>query len=100
MRRVPAVLVVLGVLALVVSVPLLRREARPPQEVVYSGSYVPLKGVTMTEAYRSSLDIRFDDPEATGHRVRDAGAAAVLVGVTWLLVRRHRRRAPGPVTGG
>jgi ubiquinol-cytochrome c reductase cytochrome b subunit len=29
-------------------------------EVVYEGSYVPLKGVTMSEAYASSLDISFD----------------------------------------
>ncbi|MEU3168143.1 ubiquinol-cytochrome c reductase cytochrome b subunit [Streptosporangium sp. NPDC006930] len=29
-------------------------------EVVYSGSYSPLKGVTMSEAYASSLDLSFD----------------------------------------
>jgi ubiquinol-cytochrome c reductase cytochrome b subunit len=29
-------------------------------EVVYNGSYVPLKGVEMTEAYASTLDISFD----------------------------------------
>ena len=29
-------------------------------EVVYDGSYVPLKGVTMSQAYASSLDISFD----------------------------------------
>ena len=29
-------------------------------QVVYDGSYVPLKGVTMSEAYRSTLDISFD----------------------------------------
>ncbi len=29
-------------------------------EVVYDGSYVPLRGVTMSEAYRSTLDISFD----------------------------------------
>lgn len=29
-------------------------------EVVYDGSYEPLRGVTMTEAYASSLDISFD----------------------------------------
>jgi ubiquinol-cytochrome c reductase cytochrome b subunit len=29
-------------------------------EVVYNGSYVPLKGVKMSEAYASSLDISFD----------------------------------------
>ncbi|HEU5144078.1 MAG TPA: ubiquinol-cytochrome c reductase cytochrome b subunit [Dermatophilaceae bacterium] len=28
--------------------------------VVYDGSYVPLQGVTMSDAYRSSLDISFD----------------------------------------
>ena len=28
--------------------------------VVYDGSYVPLKGITMSEAYKSSLDISFD----------------------------------------
>ncbi|NNM45262.1 cytochrome bc1 complex cytochrome b subunit [Knoellia koreensis] len=29
-------------------------------QVVYDGSYVPLKGITMSEAYRSTLDISFD----------------------------------------
>ena len=29
-------------------------------EVVYNGSYVPLKGIKMSEAYASSLDISFD----------------------------------------
>ena len=29
-------------------------------EVVYDGSYVPLKGIQMSEAYASSLDISFD----------------------------------------
>ncbi|MGH9136717.1 MAG: cytochrome bc1 complex cytochrome b subunit [Acidimicrobiales bacterium] len=29
-------------------------------EVVYNGSYEPLRGVEMTEAYRSALDISFD----------------------------------------
>ena len=29
-------------------------------EVVYRGSYAPLRGVEMTEAYRSALDISFD----------------------------------------
>ncbi len=29
-------------------------------EVVYDGSYIPLKGVTMTQAYASTLDISFD----------------------------------------
>ena len=29
-------------------------------EVVYNGSYVPLQGVTMSEAYKSALDISFD----------------------------------------
>ena len=29
-------------------------------EVVYDGSYVPLKGVTMSEAYASTLHISFD----------------------------------------
>ena len=29
-------------------------------EVVYHGSYVPLRGVTMSEAYASTLDISFD----------------------------------------
>ena len=29
-------------------------------EVIYNGSYVPLKGVSMTEAYGSTLDISFD----------------------------------------
>jgi ubiquinol-cytochrome c reductase cytochrome b subunit len=30
------------------------------EEVVYNGSYVPLKGVEMSEAYASTLDISFD----------------------------------------
>ncbi|HEY3534789.1 MAG TPA: cytochrome b, partial [Pedococcus sp.] len=29
-------------------------------QVVYDGSYIPLKGVTMSEAYRSTVDISFD----------------------------------------
>ncbi len=29
-------------------------------QVVYDGSYIPLKGITMSEAYRSTLDISFD----------------------------------------
>ena len=29
-------------------------------EVVYEGSYAPLQGVEMTEAYRSALDLSFD----------------------------------------
>src|SRR5688500_17537648 len=28
--------------------------------VVYDGSYIPLNGVTMSEAYKSTLDISFD----------------------------------------
>ncbi|MDT4937663.1 MAG: ubiquinol-cytochrome c reductase cytochrome b subunit, partial [Pseudonocardiales bacterium] len=30
------------------------------KEVTYAGSYVPLKGVTMTQAYASTLNISFD----------------------------------------
>jgi ubiquinol-cytochrome c reductase cytochrome b subunit len=30
------------------------------REVVYNGSYIPLKGVTMSEAYASTLNISFD----------------------------------------
>src|SRR6476661_1204319 len=30
------------------------------REVVYNGSYVPLKGVTMSQAYATTLDISFD----------------------------------------
>ena len=29
-------------------------------QVVYEGSYLPLRGITMSEAYRSTLDISFD----------------------------------------
>jgi ubiquinol-cytochrome c reductase cytochrome b subunit len=29
-------------------------------EIIYNGSYIPLKGVKMTEAYASALDISFD----------------------------------------
>ena len=29
-------------------------------EVIYNGSYVPLKGLAMSEAYKTSLDISFD----------------------------------------
>ncbi|MCW2606463.1 MAG: qcrB [Frankiales bacterium] len=30
------------------------------REVIYNGSYLPLKGITMSQAYASSLDISFD----------------------------------------
>jgi len=30
------------------------------REVIYNGSYVPLKGITMSQAYASTLDISFD----------------------------------------
>jgi len=30
------------------------------QEVIYQGSYVPLRGIEMTQAYESTLDISFD----------------------------------------
>jgi len=30
------------------------------REVIYNGSYVPLKGITMSQAYASALDISFD----------------------------------------
>ncbi|MCU1691719.1 MAG: Cytochrome b/b6 domain, partial [Frankiales bacterium] len=30
------------------------------REVVYAGSYLPMKGITMSQAYASSLDISFD----------------------------------------
>nr|WP_294694481.1 ubiquinol-cytochrome c reductase cytochrome b subunit [uncultured Friedmanniella sp.] len=30
------------------------------REVIYNGSYVPLKGIAMTQAYASTLDISFD----------------------------------------
>ena len=36
----------------------LLRPQRPP--VVYDGSYGPLRGVEMTEAYRSALELSFD----------------------------------------
>ena len=29
-------------------------------EVIYNGSYVPLNGIRMSEAYASTLDISFD----------------------------------------
>ncbi len=31
-----------------------------PREVIYNGGYLPLKGVTMSQAYASTLDISFD----------------------------------------
>ena len=37
---------------------LLRRRA--PSEVVYHGSYAPLQGVTMSQAYESALELSFD----------------------------------------
>ena len=35
-------------------------DAERRREVVYDGSYEPLRGVEMTEAYRSALDLSFD----------------------------------------
>ncbi|MGH3430616.1 MAG: cytochrome b, partial [Mycobacteriales bacterium] len=30
------------------------------REVVYQGSYMPLRGITMSQAYNSALDLSFD----------------------------------------
>ncbi len=49
-------------------------------EVVYDGSYVPLKGVTMSEAYASSLNISFDIRGGLLLRQMHHWAALIFVG--------------------
>jgi ubiquinol-cytochrome c reductase cytochrome b subunit len=48
-------------------------------EVVYNGSYVPLKGVTMSRAYASTLDISFDTRAGLVFRQIHHWAALIFV---------------------
>ncbi|GAA2069073.1 cytochrome bc complex cytochrome b subunit [Streptomyces albiaxialis] len=57
-------------------------------EVVYHGSYVPLKGVRMSEAYASTLDISFD--VRGGLLVRQIHHWAALVFIAGLFVHMMR----------
>jgi ubiquinol-cytochrome c reductase cytochrome b subunit len=50
------------------------------QEVVYHGSYAPLAGVTMSEAYRSTVDLSFDVRAGLVIRQIHHWAALVFVG--------------------
>jgi ubiquinol-cytochrome c reductase cytochrome b subunit len=51
-----------------------------PKEVVYHGSYAPLRGVHMTEAYRSTLRLSFDVRAGLVFRQVHHWAALVFVG--------------------
>ncbi len=57
-------------------------------EVVYDGSYVPLQGVTMTEAYRSTVDLSFD--VRAGLVMRQMHHWAALVFVAAIVVHMMR----------
>ncbi|MFM8516019.1 MAG: cytochrome bc complex cytochrome b subunit [Actinomycetota bacterium] len=57
-------------------------------EVVYDGSYVPLKGVMMSEAYASSLDISFD--VRGGLLIRQMHHWAALIFVAAMVVHAFR----------
>jgi ubiquinol-cytochrome c reductase cytochrome b subunit len=57
-------------------------------EVVYDGSYVPLKGVMMSEAYASSLDISFD--VRGGLLIRQMHHWAALIFVAAMAVHAFR----------
>lgn len=61
-------------------------------QVVYDGSYAPLQGVPMSEAYSSSLKISFDVPGGLLMRQLHLQSWPVLAFGTfvWLLVARHR----------
>ncbi|GAA4525495.1 MULTISPECIES: hypothetical protein [Nonomuraea] len=60
--------------------------------IVYDGSYAPLQGVPMSEAYSSSLRISFDVPGGLLLRQVHLQSWPVLAFGTfvWLLVARHR----------
>jgi ubiquinol-cytochrome c reductase cytochrome b subunit len=57
-------------------------------EVVYDGSYVPLKGIKMSEAYASSLDISFDI--RGGMLIRQMHHWAALIFVAAMAVHMFR----------
>ncbi|MFM8897153.1 MAG: cytochrome bc complex cytochrome b subunit, partial [Actinomycetales bacterium] len=57
-------------------------------EVIYNGSYVPLKGVQMSEAYASTLDITFD--VRGGLLIRQMHHWAALIFVAALAVHAFR----------
>jgi ubiquinol-cytochrome c reductase cytochrome b subunit len=57
-------------------------------EVVYSGEYVPLQGVMMTEAYRSVVDLSFDVPVGLLMRQTHHWAAIVFTGAIALHMAR------------
>jgi ubiquinol-cytochrome c reductase cytochrome b subunit len=50
------------------------------RQVVYHGSYAPLRGLTMSEAYRSTLDLSFDVRAGLVMRQTHHWAALVFVG--------------------
>ena len=56
--------------------------------VVYDGSYVPLQGVTMSDAYRSTLDISFDI--RGGLMIRQIHHWAALIFIVAILVHMVR----------
>ncbi|MDI2126102.1 ubiquinol-cytochrome c reductase cytochrome b subunit [Yinghuangia seranimata] len=58
------------------------------EEVVYSGSYVPLQGIHMSEAYASTLDISFDI--RGGLAIRQIHHWAALIFVSSLFVHMFR----------
>lgn len=58
------------------------------QEVVYDGSYVPLQGVHMSQAYASTLDISFD--VRGGLMIRQIHHWAALVFIAALFVHMFR----------
>jgi ubiquinol-cytochrome c reductase cytochrome b subunit len=58
-------------------------------EVVYNGSYVPLKGVTMSEAYASTLDISFEVRGGLVIRQIHHWAALIFVATIMLHTFRH-----------
>ncbi|MDQ1702471.1 MAG: ubiquinol-cytochrome c reductase cytochrome b subunit, partial [Frankiaceae bacterium] len=59
-----------------------------PQEVIYSGSYIPLKGVRMSAAYNSTLHISFD--VRGGLLIRQIHHWAALVFIGSLMVHLLR----------
>jgi ubiquinol-cytochrome c reductase cytochrome b subunit len=59
-----------------------------PHEVVYQGSYVPLRGVSMSEAYASTLNITFD--VRGGLLMRQIHHWAALVFVASIMVHMCR----------
>ncbi|WP_446323495.1 cytochrome bc1 complex cytochrome b subunit [Actinacidiphila glaucinigra] len=58
-------------------------------EVVYDGSYAPLNGVSMSEAYSSTLDISFDVRGGLLVRQMHHWAAIVFVAAMFVHMMRH-----------